>query len=275
EQHQAGNQARVGITGDVVIALDAVGAAQNGGMRPPAVPQEFDDGHHDGEPDARDRAQHRHADEADDRQPELPALDAPDAARRAASPAVRRRAGATTTAARAGVGKWRSRLGAASSKAATPSAPMIPVSWVFAPDASATGVRDELLLIGKPRKKPAARLAAPSPTISWLGLTYRPRRAASARDNPLVSAKQTSAPAAPPTTTGPRSSTPIQGMLKPGRPCGREPRTATLARADKSKAPAMTVAPTTAINTPGNRLLPLNSRMVASVAAPSRKEARF
>jgi hypothetical protein len=39
------------------------------------------------------------------------------------------------------------------------------------PAASATGVREELLLIGKPWKKPAARLAAPRPIISWFGST--------------------------------------------------------------------------------------------------------
>jgi hypothetical protein len=45
------------------------------------------------------------------------------------------------------------------------------VSWVLAPAASATGVRDELLLIGMPWKKPAARLATPRPIISWFGST--------------------------------------------------------------------------------------------------------
>ena len=49
---------------------------------------------------------------------------------------------------------------------ATVIAPTIPVNCVLAPAASATGVREELLLIGKPWKNPAARLAAPSPTIS-------------------------------------------------------------------------------------------------------------
>ena len=39
---------------------------------------------------------------------------------------------------------------------------MTPVSWVLAPADSATGVRDELLEIGNPWKKPVARLAAPS-----------------------------------------------------------------------------------------------------------------
>ena len=51
--------------------------------------------------------------------------------------------------------------GASSSSNAMASAPTTPVSCVFDPAASATGVRDELLLIGNPWKKPAARLAAP------------------------------------------------------------------------------------------------------------------
>ena len=71
-----------------------------------------------------------------------------------------------TTAAKAAVGRCWSRFGATSSSRATASAPTTPVSCVRAPAASATGVRDELLLIGKPWKNPAARLAAPSPTIS-------------------------------------------------------------------------------------------------------------
>ena len=78
---------------------------------------------------------------------------------------------AITTAANALVGRCCSRFGATSSSRATASAPTTPVSCVLAPAASATGVRDELLLIGKPWKNPAARLAAPSPTISWLGST--------------------------------------------------------------------------------------------------------
>ena len=49
---------------------------------------------------------------------------------------------------------------------ATASAPTTLVSCVFAPAASATGVRDELALTGMPWKSPAARLAAPSATIS-------------------------------------------------------------------------------------------------------------
>ena len=76
KQHQAGDKARVGITLDVVVALDPLGLPQHRGIRPPAIPQKFDDGDHDGQPDALDRTEHGHADGADDRQPELPALDA-------------------------------------------------------------------------------------------------------------------------------------------------------------------------------------------------------
>ena len=78
---------------------------------------------------------------------------------------------AITTAASALLGRLRKRSGAATRSRATASAPTTPVSWVLAPAASATGVRDELLLIGKPWKKPAARFAPPSAIISWFGST--------------------------------------------------------------------------------------------------------
>ena len=66
-------------------------------------------------------------------------------------------------------------------------APTTPVTCVRAPAASATGVREELLLMGKPWKKPAARLAAPRPTISWFGSTaVRVRAAIGARQHARV-----------------------------------------------------------------------------------------
>ena len=74
-------------------------------------------------------------------------------------------------AARALVGRLCSRLGATINNPATARAPTTPVSWVCEPAASATGVREELLLMGKPPKKPAARLATPRPTSSRLGST--------------------------------------------------------------------------------------------------------
>ena len=42
----------------------------------------------------------------------------------------------------------------------------------------APGVREELLLMGKPWNSPPIRLAAPRPTISWLGSTRWPLRTA-------------------------------------------------------------------------------------------------
>ena len=80
-------------------------------------------------------------------------------------------ADAITTAASAVCGRFLSSDGATSSKTLTATAPTTPVSCVLAPAASATGVRDELLLMGKPWKNAAARFAMPSAAISWFGST--------------------------------------------------------------------------------------------------------
>jgi len=87
-------------------------------------------------------------------------------------------AAAITTAASAVLGRCCSSCGANTSSPAIATAPTTPVSWVREPAASATGVREELLLIGKPWNRPAARLAAPRPTISWFGSTVVRVRAA-------------------------------------------------------------------------------------------------
>ena len=55
-----------------------------------------------------------------------------------------------TMAASAVLGRSFSNAGANTNNNAIAIAPTTPVSWVFAPAASATGVREELLLIGKP-----------------------------------------------------------------------------------------------------------------------------
>ena len=88
------------------------------------------------------------SDETDNRQPELPWLDAidPDEVGYLINPM----ADAMTTAADAAEGRCWSRFGASRSSRATAIAPTTPVNCVRAPAASATGVRDELLLIGKP-----------------------------------------------------------------------------------------------------------------------------
>ena len=57
---------------------------------------------------------------------------------------------AITTAANAAEGKFCSRFGATNKSSATLNAPTTPVNCVRAPAASATGVREELLLMGKP-----------------------------------------------------------------------------------------------------------------------------
>ncbi|MNE68204.1 hypothetical protein D3C80_1638550 [compost metagenome] len=80
-------------------------------------------------------------------------------------------AAAITTAASALLGRCCNSLGANSSNDATPNAANTPVSCVRDPAASATGVREELLLTGKPWNSPVARLATPRPTISWFGST--------------------------------------------------------------------------------------------------------
>ncbi|MNI64640.1 hypothetical protein D3C73_1200990 [compost metagenome] len=98
--------------------------------------------------------------------------------RRRSVTSIKPMADAITTAANALLGRSCKRFGATISNRATASAPTTPVNWVLAPAASATGVREELLLMGKPWKKPAARLAKPSPAISWFGSTKVRVRAA-------------------------------------------------------------------------------------------------
>ena len=90
-------------------------------------------------------------------------------------------------------GRFRSAAGANSSISAITAAPTTPVSWVLAPADSATGVRDELLEIGKPWNRPVARFAAPSAIISRFGSTSSPSLAAYVRESTLVSANATSA----------------------------------------------------------------------------------
>src|SRR5688500_12007853 len=79
EQHEARSETRYGRALDVVVAPDTVDAAEDGMMRTPAVPEEFDDCEENRQADARDHSEHRHADEADDGQPEFPRLDPQDA----------------------------------------------------------------------------------------------------------------------------------------------------------------------------------------------------
>ena len=118
KQDQAGDPAGIGIARDVVVALDAVGAPEHRGVRTPAVPQEFDDGDHDGQADARNRAQHRDAGEAARWTARTPiaGCDRCGAGRATSNRPI---AEAITTAASALSGRCWSRSGAATSSSAT------------------------------------------------------------------------------------------------------------------------------------------------------------
>ena len=142
--------------------------------------------------------------------------------RRRSANSNRPMADAITTAASALFGRCCSRSGANTSSSATASAPTTPVSCVLAPAASATGVREELLLIEKPWNSPPARLAAPRPIISWFGSTgcgSGPQRCATAR----WCRQRTPGDRAAADHHRPRSARPIQGSGKDGRPCGSGP----------------------------------------------------
>jgi hypothetical protein len=76
-----------------------------------------------------------------------------------------------TTAPSAADGRSARSAGANRRRATIASAPTTPVSWVFAPADSATGVREALLLTGKPLKNPAVKFAPPSAASSRLGST--------------------------------------------------------------------------------------------------------
>src|SRR5215813_13890903 len=78
KQDQPRDSARIRISLDVVIAFDAVGAPQHGGVWTPAVPEKLGDGDGDGEAYSWNHAEHRYADKAGDREPELPPLNAID-----------------------------------------------------------------------------------------------------------------------------------------------------------------------------------------------------
>ena len=81
--------------------------------------------------------------------------------------------------------------------------------------------------------------------------------------------------AAPPTSTGPRSSWLSHGTAGPGRPWGRAPSTDRPARVSRSNTAAASVAPATATRTPGTRRLPLSMPMTTSVAVPTARAAPF
>ena len=167
--------------------------------------------------DAGNRAEHRDAGEADDRQPELPSLDAIDAPRSAISNSPMRRRDDDGRQRRCG--RFLSSVGAASSRTLTAIAPTTPVSCVLAPAASATGVRDELLLIGKPWKNAGREVRdaerRPSPGSDRPACSASPHRCATARSCPRTPPGR---PRRPPITIGARSLNEMSGSRECGQP---------------------------------------------------------
>ncbi len=128
-----------------------------------------------------------------------------------------------TTAASAGCGRLRNSPGSRTIMRMIRAAPTTPVSWVFAPDRSATAVRDPLVLTGKPWKRPAARFATPMPIISPLPLISCPVRAANADAVEIVSASDTSTMPSAPANSGPKSDRRTSGIVSGGKPLGSTP----------------------------------------------------
>ena len=123
----------------------------------------------DRQPDAGDRAQHRDAGGAADRQPELPALDAPDAAQVGDLDQADGRGDHHRR--QRGCGQVLQQVREpARAAAATPSAPTTPVSWVRAPGGFGHRRARRTAADGKPWKNPAARLAAPEADHFLVGI---------------------------------------------------------------------------------------------------------
>ena len=76
-----------------------------------------------------------------------------------------------TTAASVAVGRSWNSPGSQTSRMRMTAAPTSPVTWLWAPAASAAGVRDALLLTGKPWNSPVRPLATPRATSSWFWST--------------------------------------------------------------------------------------------------------
>ena len=128
------------------------------------------------------------------------------------------------------------------------------MSCVFAPDCSATAVRDPLVEIANPWKNPAAMFAVPMPIISWFGCSSSPRRAAKLDAVAMVSVSDTSTMPIAASRRGPTSSTDVHGSDGFGKPWGRVPTVATPSAARSSTADTI-VAPATATSTAGMRVV--------------------
>jgi hypothetical protein len=173
-----------------------IDAPEHGGVRPPAVPQELDHRDDDRDPDAGNRAEERDAGEADDRQPELPSLDAvepPQVANFEETDGGRNDDGRER-----GIGQVLQQVGRCDQQHGDRECADDAGELVFARPLPRRRAR-RAAADGKPWNRPPARFATPSPTISWFGSTLVFVFAAYTRESTLVSANDTSATARPPT----------------------------------------------------------------------------
>ena len=155
-----------------------------------------------------------------------------------------------TTAASADCGRFRNRPGRNTIMTMMRAAPVIPVSCDRDPARSATAVLEALVLTGKPWNRPAARLAAPMPIISWSPCTSWSVRAAKADAVEMVSASDTSAIATAPPASVARSDQSTLGTVSGGKPCGRTPIRLT-PRSPSPSTALTTMADTTMTSTAG------------------------
>ena len=102
-------------------------------------------------------------------------------------------------------------------------APTTPVSWLLAPDCSATAVREPLVEMAKPWKKPAATLAEPMPIISWFGLHLVATAGVRSSTVAMVSVSDTSVMPTAATSSGTTSASSVHGTAGVGSPSGRVP----------------------------------------------------
>ena len=167
---------------------------------------------------------------------------------------VSENAATMTTAARAVCGRSASSELRNRRSSRTSPAPTRFVTWLLAPDCSATAVREPLVEIEKPWKSPAATFAVPMPIISWFGWTSSPRRAAKLVAVAIVSASETSVMPTAAIRSGATSLTFVQGTLGAGKPCGSAPTVLTPSSARPSAA-VIAVAPTTATRMAGSRVV--------------------
>jgi len=130
-------------------------------------------------------------------------------------------------------------------------------------------VRLVLALIGNPWKRPAAALETPSALISAFGSTRSPSREAMPRDSAVVSVRVTHVRPREARNSGQRSARSTDGIDGDGKPVGISPTTGTPS-ATRSNASTATIAPRTAMRTPGTRgQFRATTRITARAARPT------